>query len=139
MFELTRPPIRVPAAACPHAQRRAVISEAGAGPRVPISPVTTAAAPAPAGAGSRVCRPTDRSPRGDNAAELPNKETARSLLLAKHLGLGAVLTLPVPSSSREVVEAKIASVTPSWAAADSPGPLQNRCSKPRQGWSSGSP
>lgn len=86
-----------------------MISEAGACPRVPIARVSAAAL---AGAASRVCRLTTRSPRGDAAAALPNKETTRSLLLAKHLGLGAVLMPPVPSSSREVVEAKMAPCFP---------------------------
>lgn len=94
---------RVPAAACPHAQRWAVISEAGPA-RVPIP----ASAPPPSlalpgGARSQVC-PSQVCPSQVCRIRKP----PAPFCLQNTFGLGAMLTPPVPGSSWDVLEAEMA-------------------------------
>lgn len=113
LFRLTRPPRHGPAVTCPHAQRWAVVRKAGACPHVPVARVSASAL---AGAASRACHPPPPRP-GETPTPLPNKETTRSLLLAQHLGLGALLTPRVPSSSWGVWRPKQLLSPRPWAAA----------------------
>lgn len=115
-----------------------MISEAGPA-RVPIS----ASAPPPSqalpgGARSQVCpsqvclSQVSPSQVCRPAAAVPNKEIARALLLAKHFGLGALLTLPVPSSSWDVLEAAIAPLPLAGLQPRASGPCKDNVLNPHR-------